>query len=120
MSEALAEAHDALEEAVAGRIADGEPIPEPSPRRAGEHFVTVPPDMAAKVADVIALRSDAKDNVLLAGQVDVHRRAAAVRVFGFDEAWRIVRRMLGLRWRNKRLTRLEETDFLAEDVQKAG
>ena len=55
-SEALAEARDALEEAVAGRIAHGESIPAPSRRRAGEHFVTVPPDMAAKAADFLAFR----------------------------------------------------------------
>lgn len=47
---ALVEARDALEEAVAGRIDDDEPIPPPSRRRAGEHYVAVPPDMAAKAA----------------------------------------------------------------------
>lgn len=49
-AEALTEAGDALEEAIAGRIADGEPIPQPSARRAGEHRVAVPPTMAAKAA----------------------------------------------------------------------
>ena len=48
-AEALVEARDALEEAVAGRIDDDGPIPTPSRRRDGEHWVTVPPDMAAKL-----------------------------------------------------------------------
>ena len=38
-AEALAEAQDALEEAIAGRIDDGEPIPVPSARQAGERYV---------------------------------------------------------------------------------
>ena len=39
--EALMEARDALEEAIAGRIDDGEPIPMPSRRRTGEQFIAV-------------------------------------------------------------------------------
>ena len=39
--DALAEAQDALEEAVAGRIADGEPLPAPSAPRAGERLIAV-------------------------------------------------------------------------------
>ena len=35
------EARDALEEAIAGRIDDGEPIPVPSRRRVGEQFIAV-------------------------------------------------------------------------------
>ena len=42
-AEAQAEAADALEEAIAGRIVDGDPIPRPSARRAGERPVAVPP-----------------------------------------------------------------------------
>ena len=48
-AEALLEARDALEEAVAGRIDDDEPISAPSRRRTGERLVTVQPDMAAKL-----------------------------------------------------------------------
>ena len=40
-AEALMEAHDALEEAVVGRIDDGEPIPVPSRRCVGEQFIAV-------------------------------------------------------------------------------
>ena len=44
-AEALAEAQDALGEAIAGRIDDGEEIPTPSPPHAGEHAVPVPFEM---------------------------------------------------------------------------
>ena len=42
-AEALTEAADALEEAIAGRMNRTDLIPAPSPRRAGEHLVSVPP-----------------------------------------------------------------------------
>ena len=42
-ADALLEARDALEEAIAGRIDDGEPIPAPSGQRAGEQLIAVPP-----------------------------------------------------------------------------
>ena len=48
-AEALVEAQDALEEAIAGRIDDDDPIPTPSRRRKGEHLIAVPPDIAAKL-----------------------------------------------------------------------
>ena len=57
-AEALAEAADALEEAIAGRIDDAEPIPIPSARRSGEHQVAVPTRTAAKAALSIALREN--------------------------------------------------------------
>ena len=55
-TEAQAAAADALEEAIAGRIDDGEEIPTPSPRCADEHLIAVPADMAAKAALVLAFR----------------------------------------------------------------
>ena len=55
-AEALTEAADALEEAIAGRIDDRDPIPEPSPCGAGEHLVAVPAETAAKAALAVALR----------------------------------------------------------------
>ena len=54
--EALFEAQDALEEAVAGRINRGDTIPVPSERRPGEYSVAVPTNMAAKAAFAIAFR----------------------------------------------------------------
>lgn len=54
--EALTEAADALEEAIAGRIRRGDPIPEPS--AAGDRAcVPVPAQTAAKAALYLALRS---------------------------------------------------------------
>ena len=47
---ALAAAADALAEALASRIDDGEPIPHPSAAASGEHEVAVPPGIAAKTA----------------------------------------------------------------------
>ena len=44
-AEALIEARDELEEAIAGLIDDGEPIPVPSRRRVGEQLIAVPPDI---------------------------------------------------------------------------
>ncbi len=79
-AEALAEATDALEEAIAGRIVDGNPIPSPSARRAGEHRVAVPPAMAAKAALVLAFRDSGLS------------RLAFARQLGVDD--KVVRRML--------------------------
>ena len=54
-TEALAEAADALEEAIAGRINRIDSIPIPSACRAGEHLVAVPAITAAKAALALAL-----------------------------------------------------------------
>ena len=54
-TDALEGAQDALEEEIAGRIDDDEPIPAPSDPRPGEHLV-VPADMAAKAALTLAFR----------------------------------------------------------------
>ena len=64
--EALAEAQDALEEAIAGRIDDSRPIPAPSAPLPGEHLVTVPANMAAKAAFVLAWRRSGLTRVALA------------------------------------------------------
>ena len=53
-AEALAEAEDALEEAIAGCINHGDPIPMPSAPLPGEHMVALPIDMAAKAAVALA------------------------------------------------------------------
>ena len=55
-AEALVEAQDALEEAIAGRIDDEDPIPVPSAALPSEYPVAVPTNMAAKAAFAIALR----------------------------------------------------------------
>jgi antitoxin HicB len=48
IEDALAEAADALEEAIAGRIDDGREIPAPTAKKRGERIVSVPPSMALK------------------------------------------------------------------------
>ena len=55
LADALSEAADALEEAIAGRIRRGEEIPEPSRQRRSEHVVPVPAQTAAKAALYLAL-----------------------------------------------------------------
>ena len=72
---AFTEASDALEEAIAGRIADGDPIPTPSAARAGEHDVPVPPGMAAKAALVVALRKSGRTRVELAKLLGLHEKS---------------------------------------------
>ena len=79
-AEALTEAADALEEAIAGRIVDSEPIPRPSRRHAGERRVAVPPLMAAKAALALAFRESGLS------------RLAFARRLGVDD--KVVRRML--------------------------
>ena len=75
-AEALTQATDALEEAIAGRIADGDPIPRPSPRRGLEHRVAVPPTMAAKAALVLACRDTGLSPIALARRLGVDEKSA--------------------------------------------
>ncbi len=56
-AEALLEAEDALEEAVAGCINHGEPIPAPSAPLPGECLVPLPVTTAAKAALAMAFRA---------------------------------------------------------------
>ena len=74
-AEALAEAADALEEAIAGRIDDAERIPVPSARRSGEHHVAVPAGTAAKAALALALRDSGLSRVALARRLGVDERS---------------------------------------------
>ena len=55
--DASSEAADCLEEAIAGRIADGRDIPLPSPARRAERMIPVPAPMAAKAALYLAMRN---------------------------------------------------------------
>ena len=73
--DALAEAADALEEAIAGRIDDAEAIPVPSARRSGEHHVAVPVGTAAKAALALALRESDLSRVALAQRLGVDEKA---------------------------------------------
>ena len=73
--EALAEAADALEEAIAGRMNRTDFIPVPSPRRADEYSVAVPAETAAKAALWVALRESGTSRVALAASLGVDERA---------------------------------------------
>ena len=74
-TEALAEAADALDEAIAGRIDDAERIPVPSARRSGEHLVAVPAVTAAKAALALALAESGLSRVALAERLRVDEMA---------------------------------------------
>ena len=75
IAEALTEAADALEEAIAGCINHGEPIPMPSAPLSGEHPVALPIDMAAKAVLAMAFRASGLTQVALAKRLGVHDRA---------------------------------------------
>ena len=64
--QALDEAADALEEAIAGRINRGDPIPHPSPRRSRQTLVSVPAQMAVKAALYMAVKEAGIRNTELA------------------------------------------------------
>ena len=64
--DALWQAADCLEEAIAGRIADGREIPKASRGARGERLIPVPAPMAAKAALYLAMREVGITNVQLA------------------------------------------------------
>ena len=90
--DALTQAADCLEEAIAGRIRRGDEIPTASKTKARQPVVFVPPLMAAKAALYLAMREAKVNNVQLAKQL------------GCDE--KDVRRLLDPR-HNSRITALQ-------------
>jgi antitoxin HicB len=91
--DALWQAADCLEEAIAGRIAGGREIPKASRAARGERLIPVPAPMAAKAALYLAMGEAGITNVQLA------------RKLGCDE--KEVRRMLDPRHATK-LPRIKE------------
>jgi antitoxin HicB len=91
--DALWQAADCLEEVIAGRIADGREIPQPSRASRSERLIPVPAPMAAKAALYLAMKGAGITNVDLA------------RKLGCDE--KEVRRMLDPRHPTK-LPRINE------------
>ena len=85
--DALNQAADCLEEAIAGRVRRGDEIPTASKTKASQTVVFVPPLMAAKAALYLAMREAKMSNVKLAKQI------------GCDE--KDVRRMLDPRHRSR-------------------
>jgi antitoxin HicB len=67
--EALYQAADCLEEALAGRIRRHDVIPDPSPVQAGQYAVAVPAQTAAKAALYVALRQTQLTQVELAARL---------------------------------------------------
>lgn len=76
VEEALAEAADALEEAIAGRIEDAQDIPAPSAPKRGERIVSVPPSMALKAAVYLAVREAGISNSELARRMKLDEKEA--------------------------------------------
>ena len=78
--DALWQAADCLEEAIAGRIADGGEIPRASRAARGERLIPVPAPMAAKAALYLAMREAGMTNAQLARKLgcDVSFRQACV------------------------------------------
>ena len=66
IDEALAEASDALDEAICGCINHGRVIPEPSAELAGERLVPVPVTTALKAAAYTKFRESGQTKVALA------------------------------------------------------
>ena len=92
-ADAVAQAADCLDEAIAGRIVDGLEIPEPSASRRRQVPVPLPAPMAAKAALYLAIKESGVSNVELA------------RRLGFDE--REIRRILDPRHAT-RLARIQQ------------
>lgn len=74
-AEALAEAQDALEEAIAGRISRGDPIPTPSEPLSCERMVALPTDMAAKAAFALAFKESGLTRVALAERLGTDEKS---------------------------------------------
>ena len=72
--DALAQAADCLEEAIAGRIRLSKSIPTPSKQRKAEHPVPVPVLMAAKAALYLAIKESAVTNSELARRLNLNEK----------------------------------------------
>jgi len=76
VANALTEAADALEEAIAARIDDGREIPMPTAKKRGERTVSVPPSMALKAAVYLAVRDAGISNSELARRLRLDEKEA--------------------------------------------
>ena len=74
-ADALEQARDCLAEAVAGLLAEGEPIPAPSRPRRGERLVPLDPVVAAKAMLSDAMRVRNVTQTELARRLDIGTRA---------------------------------------------
>jgi antitoxin HicB len=76
VTNALREAADALEEAIAARIDDERDIPVPTAAKRGERAVSVPPSMALKAAVYLAVRDAGISNSELARRLKLDEKEA--------------------------------------------
>jgi antitoxin HicB len=76
IEDALSEAADALEEAIAGRIDDGREIPVPSAAKRHEQLVSVPPSMALKAAVYLSVREAGISNSEFARRLRLDEKEA--------------------------------------------
>jgi antitoxin HicB len=76
IDEAVAEAADALDEAIAARIDDEREIPKPSAAKRGERVVSVPPSMALKAAVYLAVREAGISNSEFARRMRLDEKEA--------------------------------------------
>ena len=76
IEDAVSEAADAIEEAIAARIDDGRDIPAPSAARRGERMVSVPPSMALKAAVYLAVREAGISNSEFARRLRLDEKEA--------------------------------------------
>ena len=94
VAEALAEGADALEEAIAGCIDEGAPIPEPSVPREGEYMVALTIDMAAKAALATVFRASDLTQAALAERLGVTSRTVRRMLIPVTVRPRVVSMML--------------------------
>ncbi len=71
LNDALLQAADCLAEALAGRIARGDEIPEPSQLKRGQRLIGVPVYLAPKLALYLAMRQRRMTNTALARRLCV-------------------------------------------------
>jgi antitoxin HicB len=74
LEEALAQASDAMDEAFAARIDDGEDFPEASAPRKGEHVVAPSSDLSAKAALYLAMKEAAISKAALARTLQIDEK----------------------------------------------
>jgi len=74
LEEAVNEAADCLEEAIAARIDDKLEIPQPSPPKNQEYLVAVPAQTAIKAALYLAMREKGISKVQLASTLNIHEK----------------------------------------------
>jgi antitoxin HicB len=71
IADASVQAADCLAEAIAGRIARGDEIPRPSKPKRGQYIISVPLNLAPKLALYLAMRELRITNVELAKRLGV-------------------------------------------------